>query len=156
MILIETGVSSKDSLISIIISRFNEFINQNLLNGTIDTLKRIGKVKEENILVIKVPGAYELPLIAKNIANLKKYNAIIALGTIIKGNTSHFKYISREVSSGLAKVSLKNNIPIAFGILTTENIEQAIERSGSKMGNKGVEAALCALEMINIIKKIKK
>ena len=155
MILIEKGVSSKDSLISIIISRFNEFINQNLLNGAVDTLKRIGQIKEENILVIKVPGAYELPLIAKNIANLKKYNAIIALGTIIKGNTSHSIYISQEVSAGLAKVSLKHNIPISFGILTTDNIEQAIERSGSKMGNKGIEAALCALEMINIIKKIK-
>ncbi|CAL4043714.1 6,7-dimethyl-8-ribityllumazine synthase [Buchnera aphidicola] len=156
MIFIEEGVVSQDSLISIIISRFNEFINQNLLNGAINTLKRIGQIKEKNISIIKVPGAYELTLIAKNIANLKKYDAIIALGTIIKGNTSHFMHIAHEVSSGLARISLENNIPISFGILTTDNIEQAIERSGAKMGNKGIEAALCALEMINIIQTIKK
>jgi 6,7-dimethyl-8-ribityllumazine synthase len=156
MKLIEAEVLSKNSCISILISRFNEFINQNLLNGAVDTLKRIGQIKSENISIIKVPGAYELPLIAKNIANLKKYDAIIALGTVIKGNTPHFIHVSHAVSSGLSKISLENNIPISFGILTTNNIEQAIERSGTKMGNKGIEAALCALEMINIIKTIKK
>ncbi|WP_343190223.1 6,7-dimethyl-8-ribityllumazine synthase [Buchnera aphidicola (Mollitrichosiphum nigrofasciatum)] len=140
--------------IAIVVSRFNHFINKNLLSGALDILKRIGKIKKKNIKIITVPGAFEIPLIIKNLACKKKYNAIITLGAIIKGDTKHSEYISQQTSSGIAQISLDYNIPISYGILTTNNIAEAIDRSGGKMGNKGSEAALCALEMIKIIKKI--
>lgn len=151
---IEGNVTTKNSRIAILISRFNNFINQNLLYGAIDTLNRIGKVKNHNITVIKVPGSYEIPIIANIISNSKKYHGIIALGTIIKGETIHFDKLATDITSQISNISIKNNIPIALGILMTENIEQAMHRSGTKLGNKGSEAALTVLEMINIIKII--
>jgi len=156
MNIIQSGITIKDSSIAIIIARFNQFINKNLLSGAMDTLTRIGQIKKERILQIHVPGTYEIPVVASYIANCKKYDAIIAIGTIIKGKTDHFKYIANDTYSNLSKISIQNSIPITLGILTTENIQQSIERSGTKMGNKGSEAALAALEMINIMKKLKK
>ena len=135
----------------IVIARFNDFIGSKLLEGAVDTLKRHG-VKDENIDVVKVPGAFEIPVIAQKLAQSKKYNAIIALGAVIKGSTPHFDYVSAEVSKGIAQVSLQTGIPVAFGVLTTDNIEQAIERAGTKAGNKGADAAKTAIEMANLIK----
>ncbi|AEH22222.1 6,7-dimethyl-8-ribityllumazine synthase [Thermodesulfobacterium geofontis OPF15] len=139
--------------IGIVVSRFNIFITQKLLEGALDTLRR-HKVSEENIYITWVPGAFEIPLIAKKLAETKKFDAILCLGTIIRGATPHFEYIAAETSKGIAQVMLETGIPVIFGILTTDTIEQAIERAGTKAGNKGAEAALAALEMINLIKKI--
>ncbi|XZR52807.1 MAG: 6,7-dimethyl-8-ribityllumazine synthase [Enterobacteriaceae bacterium] len=155
MKIINNIFDTSDNKIAIIISRFNEFINKSLLNGSIDILKRIGKISENNIKIIWVPGAYEIPLIAKLLANSKKYDAIITLGTIIKGDTPHFNYISNSIISNISKITLNTEIPIILGILTTDNIEQAINRSGCKLGNKGIDSAFNALEMINIVKSIK-
>lgn len=141
--------------IGIIASRFNEFIVSKLLSGAIDGLKRHG-VEEHNIEIAWVPGAYEIPLIAKKMAISQKYNAIICLGAVIKGATSHYDYVCAEVSKGIAHVSLDTEIPVIFGILTTDNIEQAIERAGTKAGNKGYESALSAIEMLNLIKNFEK
>ena len=146
-------VSSKDDKFSIVISRFNDFIGSKLLSGAVDTLKRHG-VQEENIDVFYVPGAFEIPLICQKLSSKKKYSAIIALGAIIKGATPHFDYVSAELSKGIAQVSLNSETPVAFGVLTTDNIEQAIERAGTKSGNKGSDAALAAIEMANLIKNI--
>lgn len=137
----------------IIISRFNDFIGSKLLSGAIDELKRHG-VAEENIDVVKVPGAFEIPLAAMKFAKTQKYNAIITLGAIIRGATAHFDYVSAELSKGIAQVSLQTEVPVIFGVLTTENIEQAIERAGTKAGNKGSEAAKAAIEMANLAKLI--
>lgn len=156
MNIIQSGITVKNTSIAVIIARFNEFINKNLLSGTIDTLTRIGKIEKEKILQIYVPGTYEIPIVASYLANTNKYDAIIAIGTIIKGSTDHFKHIANDTYSNLSKISTKYFIPITMGILTTENIQQSIERSGTKMGNKGSEAALAALEMINVMKKLKK
>ncbi|AAM67986.1 6,7-dimethyl-8-ribityllumazine synthase [Buchnera aphidicola] len=156
MNIIQSGINVKNASITIIIARFNEFINKNLLSGAIDTLTRIGQIDKEKILTIYVPGTYEIPIVASYIANTNKYDAIIAIGTIIKGSTDHFKHIANDAYSNLSRISTKYFIPITMGILTTENIQQSIERSGTKMGNKGSEAALAALEMINIMKKLKK
>ncbi|XBC38071.1 MAG: 6,7-dimethyl-8-ribityllumazine synthase [Buchnera aphidicola (Floraphis choui)] len=154
MKIIEETILAPTSKIAIIISRFNYFINKNLLNGAIDTLKRIGQVNDKNITVIYVPGTFEIPIIADIIANKKKYNAIITLGTIIKGYTTHFSILSNEVIKKISKISIKNKIPISFGIIVANNTEQAIERAGTKIGNKGSESALAVLEMINVINKI--
>ncbi|QJC28915.1 6,7-dimethyl-8-ribityllumazine synthase [Enterobacteriaceae endosymbiont of Plateumaris rustica] len=151
----ENIIVSKKVFIAIIIARFNEFINKNLLYAAIDTFQRIGMIKKDNITVIWIPGSYELPLTTKLIIKKKIYDGILTIGTIIKGDTLHFKYLSQSVCSQLLNLSVKNQIPISFGVLTTNNIEQAIERSGSKIGNRGTEAALTLLEMINISKKIK-
>ncbi len=137
----------------IIISRFNDFIGEKLLSGAIDTLKRHG-VADENIEVAKVPGAFEIPLAALKFAKTNKYSAIITLGAVIKGSTPHFDYVSAEVSKGVANVSLQTGIPVIFGVLTTDNIEQAIERAGTKSGNKGADAAKTAIEMVNLFKTI--
>jgi len=139
--------------IGIVVSRFNIFITQKLLEGALDILRR-HKVSEENIYITWVPGAFEIPLIAKKLAETKKFDAILCLGTIIRGATPHFEYIAAETSKGIAQVMLETGIPVIFGILTTDTIEQAIERAGTKAGNKGAEAALAALEMVNLIKKI--
>ncbi|CUR53762.1 6,7-dimethyl-8-ribityllumazine synthase [Serratia symbiotica] len=155
MKIIEGNIINPDAHIAIAIVRFNNFINKNLLQGACDTLKRIGQIKEENITIVWIPGSYELPLIIRLLAITNKYDAIIALGTIIRGNTTHYQHIAHETSAGICNISLNTEIPITFGILTTDNIEQAIERAGTKLGNKGSEAALAALEMINIIKHIK-
>ena len=134
----------------IIISRFNEFIGSKLLSGAIDELKRHG-VDEANIDVVWCPGAFEIPLVAKKCANSAKYDAIITLGAVIKGSTSHYDYVCAEVSKGVASVSIETGIPVIFGVLTTDNIEQAIERAGTKAGNKGSDAAKAAIEMANLM-----
>ncbi|MBQ4646000.1 MAG: 6,7-dimethyl-8-ribityllumazine synthase [Candidatus Gastranaerophilales bacterium] len=137
----------------IVISRFNDFIGSKLLEGAIDTFKRLN-VKEENIDVIWVPGAFEIPLSAKFAAETKKYAAIVTLGAIIRGSTSHYDYVCAELSKGIASVSMSSNIPVLFGVLTTDTIEQAVERAGTKAGNKGAQCAQSAIEMANLIKKI--
>lgn len=137
----------------IIISRFNDFIGSKLLSGAIDELKRHG-VSEENIDVVKVPGAFEIPLTSLKFAKSGRYSAIITLGAIIKGSTPHFDYVSAELSKGIAQVSLQTEIPVIFGVLTTDNIEQAIERAGTKAGNKGSDAAKSAIEMVNLLKLV--
>lgn len=138
----------------IVVGRFNEFIGSKLLDGAIDCLKRHG-APEENIEVSWVPGAFEIPLIAQKMAAMKKYDAIICLGAVIRGSTPHFDYVCSEVSKGVAHVSLHSDIPVIFGVLTTESIEQAIERAGTKAGNKGYDAAMTAIEMSNLIKDLK-
>ena len=137
----------------IVISRFNEFIGGKLLSGAVDELKRHG-VDEANIDVVWCPGAFEIPLVAKKCANTGNYSAIITLGAVIKGSTSHYDYVCAEVSKGVASVSLETGIPVIFGVLTTDNIEQAIERAGTKAGNKGSDAAKTAIEMANLVKLI--
>lgn len=137
----------------IIVSRFNDFIGAKLLSGAIDELKRHG-VDEENIDIVKVPGAFEIPIAAQKFAGTKKYNAIITLGAVIKGSTAHFDYVCAEVSKGVAQVSLQTGVPVIFGVLTTDNIEQAIERAGTKAGNKGSDAAKAAIEMANLLKLV--
>ena len=137
----------------IIIARFNEFIGSKLLSGAIDELVRHG-VSEENIDVVWTPGAFEIPVVAQKVALSKKYSAIITLGAIIKGSTPHFDYVSAELSKGIAHVSLQTGIPVMFGVLTTDNIEQAIERAGTKSGNKGSDAAKGAIEMVNLLKQL--
>jgi 6,7-dimethyl-8-ribityllumazine synthase len=142
--------TSKDKF-CIIISRFNDFIGAKLLSGAVDELKRHG-VAENNIDVVKVPGAFEIPVVAQKCASSKKYDAVITLGAVIKGSTPHFDYVSAEVSKGVAQVSLQTGVPVVFGVLTTDNIEQAIERAGTKAGNKGADAAKSAIEMANLVK----
>ncbi len=151
----EGNVISEKARIGIVIARFNEFITNKLLGGAIDGLLRRG-VAEEDIDVAWVPGAFEIPLIAQKMAESGKYDAVIALGAVIRGSTSHYDYVCSEVSKGIANVSLKSGIPVMFGVLTTENIEQAIERAGSKAGNKGSECAEGAVEMINLIRALEK
>ena len=151
----EGKLVSEDMKVGIIVARFNEFITSKLLGGALDTLTR-HEVKEENIQVAWVPGAFEIPLIASKMAENGKYDAVICLGAVIRGSTSHYDYVCNEVSKGIASVSLKSGIPVMFGVLTTENIEQAIERAGSKAGNKGSECAEGAIEMVNLIREIQK
>ncbi|SNC58513.1 6,7-dimethyl-8-ribityllumazine synthase [Sodalis endosymbiont of Henestaris halophilus] len=155
MNLLEGVVAAPNARIAIAIARFNHFINDSLLNGAIGALKRIGQVKDENITVAWVPGAYELALAVNVLADSKKYDAVVALGTIIRGSTAHFEFVAGECSAGLSAVASRTAMPVSFGVLTTENIEQAIERAGTKAGNKGAEAALTALEMINLLQSIK-
>lgn len=138
----------------IVVGRFNEFITSKLLGGAVDGLKRHG-VADTDVDIAWVPGAFEIPLIAKKLANQGKYDGIIALGTVIRGSTSHYDYVCNEAAKGIANVALNSELPIIFGILTTDNIEQAIERAGTKSGNKGYEAAVSAIEMANLIKNIK-
>lgn len=146
-------VASENDKFCIILARFNDFIGAKLLSGAVDELKRHG-VKEENIEIIRVPGAFEIPVIAQKCASSKKYSAVITLGAVIKGATPHFDYVSNEVAKGVAQVSLNTGVPVTFGVLTTDNIEQAIERAGTKAGNKGSDAARTAIEMVNLIKEI--
>lgn len=145
--------SSSDKF-CIIVSRFNEFISSKLLAGALDSFLRLG-VFEDNIDVIWVPGSFEIPLMAKKAAQTKKYCAIVTLGAVIKGSTSHYDYVCAEVSKGVASVSLSEGLPVIFGVLTTDNIEQAIERAGTKAGNKGADAAKSAIEMVNLISNLK-
>ena len=155
MKVLEGAVAAPNAKIAVVIARFNSFINESLLEGAVDALKRIGQVKDENITIVRAPGAYELPLVARRLAESKKFDAIVALGTVIRGGTAHFEYVAGGASNGLAHVAQDSEIPVAFGVLTTESIEQAIERAGTKAGNKGADAALTALEMINVLKAIK-
>jgi len=137
----------------IVIARFNEFIGGKLLSGALDGLKRHG-VGEDNLEIAWVPGAFEIPLVAKKMATSGKYDGVICLGAVIRGTTTHYELVSNEVTKGIASVSLETGVPIIFGILTTENIEQAIERAGTKAGNKGYDAAVTAIEMANLLKEI--
>lgn len=139
----------------IVVGRFNEFIGGKLLTGALDALNRHG-VAQDNIEIAWVPGAFEIPLIAKKMASSKKYDGVICLGAVIRGSTPHFEYVSGEVAKGIAHVTLDTEIPVIFGVLTTDTIEQAIERAGTKAGNKGFEAAVTAVEMANLINELKK
>ncbi len=151
---IEGGlIANKEDKFCIVISRFNDFIGSKLLDGAIDTFHRSG-VDDNNIDVIKVPGAFEIPLAASVAAKSKKYSAIVALGAVIKGSTSHYDYVCAELSKGIASVSMNTDVPVLFGVLTTDNLEQAIERSGTKAGNKGSECAKAAIETVNVLRKI--
>ncbi|MFT6087150.1 MAG: 6,7-dimethyl-8-ribityllumazine synthase [Glaciecola sp.] len=154
MIEIEGNIRATGKKFAIVVARFNGFVVESLLDGALDTLERYGEVNTDDVTVVRVPGAYELPIVAKKLAEKNKYDAIIALGAVIRGGTPHFEFVAGECNAGLAKVALEAGIPIAFGVITTESIEQAIERSGTKAGNKGSEAALCALEMVNVISAI--
>jgi len=137
----------------IIISRFNNFVSNKLLEGALDALAR-HNVSEENITIVYVPGAYEIPLTSKKMAQSNKYDAVIALGAVIRGETPHFDYVASEVAKGVAQVNLETGVPVIFGILTTDSLEQAVERAGSKGGNKGFDAAMSALEMISVCEQI--
>lgn len=141
--------------IGIVAGRFNEFITSKLISGALDGLKR-HNVDEDSIEIAWVPGAFEIPLVASEMARSKKYDAIICLGAVIRGNTSHYDYVCNEVSKGIAHVSLDTGIPVMFGVVTTENVAQAIERAGTKSGNKGYDVAVGAIEMINLVKEIKR
>ncbi len=146
----EGQLKADDKKFGIIVGRFNEFIGGKLLSGAIDALKRHGS-SEDNIEISWVPGAFEMPLVAKKMAKSKKYDAVICLGAVIRGATPHFDYVSGEVSKGIANVSLDTEIPVIFGVLTTDTIEQAIERAGTKSGNKGYDAAVSAIEMVDLL-----
>ncbi len=150
---IEGNLQAGNHKFGIIIGRFNEFIGSKLLDGSLDALKRHG-ASEENIEIAWVPGAFEIPLVAKKMAKTKKYDAIICLGAVIRGATPHFDYVSAEVSKGIAHVTLETEVPVIFGVLTTDSIEQAIERAGTKSGNKGFDVAVTAIEMVNLMKNI--
>ncbi|MFR3727997.1 6,7-dimethyl-8-ribityllumazine synthase [Lacrimispora sp.] len=151
MNIFEGKLVSEDIKIGIVAARFNEFITSKLLSGALDGLKR-HEVSDEDIDVAWVPGAFEIPLIASKMAKSKKYDAVICLGAVIRGSTSHYDYVCNEVSKGIAQISLANDIPVLFGVLTTENIEQAIERAGTKAGNKGFDCAVSAIEMVNLMR----
>ncbi|MGC2064027.1 MAG: 6,7-dimethyl-8-ribityllumazine synthase [Thermodesulfovibrionales bacterium] len=153
MKVIQGELQAKGLTFGIVVSRFNDFITAKLLDGAVDALVRHG-AKEEDIDVVKVPGAFEIPLAAKKLAAKGKYQAIICLGTVIRGSTPHFDYIAAEVSKGVASASLDTGVPIAFGVLTTDTIEQAVERAGTKSGNKGFDSAMTAIEMAQLMKKL--
>jgi 6,7-dimethyl-8-ribityllumazine synthase len=151
--IMEGELSGKGFKFGIVVSRFNEFISKKLLEGALDCLLR-HRTEKKDIEIAWVPGSFEIPVVAQKLAESKKYDALICLGTLIRGSTSHFEYIASEVSKGIASVALKYGIPVIFGVLTTENIEQAIERAGTKSGNKGFNAAESAIEMANLFKSI--
>ena len=139
---------------AIVVGRFNSLITEKLLEGALDCIERHNG-SLDNITVVRVPGSFEIPLTAKKLAKSGKYHAVICLGAVIRGSTPHFDYVANEVTKGIAQVSLETEVPVAYGILTTDTIEQAIERAGTKMGNKGFDAALTAIEMVNVLKEIK-
>jgi 6,7-dimethyl-8-ribityllumazine synthase len=150
---LEAHLSAKGKKFAIVVSRFNDFITDKLLSGALDALVRSG-AKDSDIQIVKVPGSFEIPLVAKKIAKKKGLGAIICLGAVIRGATPHFDYISAEVSKGIAQVSLESEVPIIFGVITTDTIEQAIERAGTKAGNKGWSAAMAAVEMANLLEVV--
>ncbi len=153
MKVIEGELQAKGLKFCVIVSRFNDFITSKLQDGALDALRRHG-ADEKDIEVVKVPGSFEIPLVAKKLAQKGTYNALICLGTVIRGATPHFEYVSAEVSKGIASASMETGVPIAFGIITSDTIEQAVERAGTKSGNKGWDAALTAIEMAHLIKKL--
>jgi 6,7-dimethyl-8-ribityllumazine synthase len=155
MNVIEGKLVSENNKFAILVARFNSFIVESLLEGAIDTLKRHG-VNESDIEIIRVPGAFEMPIAAQRLAAKSKYDAIIALGAVIRGGTPHFDYVAGECVKGLAQVSLNADLPVTFGVLTVDSIEQAIERAGTKAGNKGEEAAITALEMVNLFNELER
>ncbi len=154
MQVVEGMLAAPDAKVAIVVSRFNSFINEHLVNGAVDVLTRIGQVQDANLTLVRVPGAIEIPLAVKKLAKSKKFDAIVALGCVIRGDTYHFEVVANESSKGLAHVMLDEEVPVAFGVLTTDTLEQAIQRAGSKAGNKGAEAATAALEMINVLKQL--
>lgn len=153
MRILEGSFAAKNMKIGIVAARFNEFITSKLVSGALDGLKR-HEVSEEDIDIAWVPGAFEIPLVASKMAQSGKYDAVICLGAVIRGSTSHYDYVCNEVSKGIAQVSLSAGVPVLFGVLTTENIEQAIERAGTKSGNKGYECACGAIEMVNLLHQL--
>ncbi|MBW2094647.1 MAG: 6,7-dimethyl-8-ribityllumazine synthase [Deltaproteobacteria bacterium] len=150
---LEGKLSAAGLRFAIIVSRFNDFISSRLVEGAMDALIRHG-ADEKEVTLLKVPGAFEIPLVAKKLAQSGKYDAVVCLGAVIRGATPHFEYVAAEVSKGIASVALESNIPVTFGVLTTDNLEQAIERAGSKAGNKGYEAAVAAMEMANLFREL--
>ncbi|GHB61893.1 6,7-dimethyl-8-ribityllumazine synthase [Psychrosphaera saromensis] len=154
MNIIEGNFRATGKKFAVVVSRFNHFIVDSLLDGALDALDRHGEVSDDDITVVYVPGAYELPVAAKKMAKSGKFDAIIAIGAVIRGGTPHFDFVAGECNKGLASVSLEFDIPLAFGVITTDSIEQAIERAGTKAGNKGGEAALSALEMVNVMAQL--
>ena len=150
---IEGVLGVKDARFCLVVSRFNSFVVESLLSGALDTLKRHGAA-EADITIVRVPGAFEMPLVLDKIAAKGGYDAIVALGAVIRGGTPHFEYVAGECVKGMAQVSLKHGMPIAFGVLTVDTIEQAIERAGTKAGNKGAEAAMSAIEMVNLLRQL--
>ena len=151
--ILEGFITGRELKFAIVVSRFNEFITNKLLGGALDTLHR-HEARDEDIDVAWVPGAFEIPVVAKKFAESGKYDAVICLGAVIRGSTSHYDYVCNEVSKGVAQVNMSTGVPTIFGVVTTENIEQAIERAGTKAGNKGSDAAMAAMEMANLLKKI--
>lgn len=150
---LEGKLTAKNMKIAIVVARFNEFITSKLLSGCIDCLIR-HEVADEDLTVAWVPGAFEIPMAAKKLAESGKYDAVICLGAVIRGATPHFDYVCAEASKGIAQVSMQTGVPVAFGVLTTENIQQAVERAGTKAGNKGVDCAMTAMEMVNLFKEM--
>ncbi|MCL5023712.1 MAG: 6,7-dimethyl-8-ribityllumazine synthase [Nitrospirae bacterium] len=153
MKIIEGELQAKGLRFGIIVSRFNDFITSKLLDGALDALRRHG-ADEKDIEVVKVPGSFEIPMVARKLAAKGTYSAVICLGTVIRGATPHFEYVAAEVSKGVASASIETGVPIAFGVITSDTIEQAVERAGTKSGNKGWDAALTAIEMAQVIKKL--
>ncbi|QDP01804.1 6,7-dimethyl-8-ribityllumazine synthase [Thalassotalea sp. PS06] len=154
MNVIEGSFAAQGKKFAIVVSRFNSFIVESLLEGAIDALKRQGQVNDDDITVVRVPGAYELPVAAKRLAKKGDFDAIIAIGAVIRGGTPHFDFVAGECNKGLAQVAMEFDTPVAFGVITTDSIEQAIERAGTKAGNKGAEAALSAIEMVNVLEQL--
>ena len=150
---IEANLIAEGKKFALVVSRFNDFITERLVGGALDALVRCG-AKDDDIDVVKVPGAFEIPLVAKKMAQKKKYDAVVCLGAVIRGATPHFDYVSAEVSKGIALVSMDSEVPVIFGIITTDTIEQAIERAGTKAGNKGYSAAMAAVEMANLLANV--
>jgi len=151
----EGKISAEGKKFALVVSRFNDFISDKLLTGAIDALSRHG-ARDEDIDIVKVPGSFEIPLIAKKMGEKEKYHAIICLGAVIRGSTPHFEYVSSEVAKGIAAVGLESGIPVIFGVVTTDTLEQAIERAGTKAGNKGWAAAVAAMEMANLVESVEK
>lgn len=151
---IEGGLPCREGRFAIVVSRFNSFICERLVDGALDVLKREGEVPEENITLVHVPGAIEIPLVCKKLAKSGKYDAVIALGCVIRGSTYHFEVVANECAKGLTQVTLETGVVVTNGVLTTDNLDQAVQRAGSKMGNKGAEAAGAALELVNVVKQI--
>jgi 6,7-dimethyl-8-ribityllumazine synthase len=154
MNVIEANFDAKGKKIAIVVSRFNSFVVDRLLEGAVDALKRHGNVADDDITIVYVPGAYELPVAAKRLAQKGCFDAIVAIGAVIRGGTPHFDFVAGEANKGLAQVAMEFTLPVAFGVITTDTIEQAIDRAGLKVGNKGAEAALSALEMVNVLAKL--
>ncbi len=151
---IQGDLGAKGQKFCILVSRFNDFITTKLLDGALDALSRHG-ARDEDVTVVRVPGAFEIPVVAKKAVATKKFDAVICLGAVIRGATPHFDYVSAEVSKGVASVGMESGVPVIFGVLTTDSIEQAIERAGSKSGNKGFDSAMAAIEMVNLFKALK-
>ncbi len=151
----EGNISAEGKRFGLVVSRFNDFVSDKLLAGAIDALSRHG-ARDEDIDIVKVPGSFEIPLMAKKMVEKEKYDAVICLGAVIRGSTPHFEYVSSEVSKGVALVGLESGVPVIFGVVTTDTLEQAIERAGAKAGNKGWAAAIAAMEMANLVESVEK